>query len=115
MNLKKAQILRKDKYKDGLFVKKGELVEIDWEVKNLTNSDWPNNVTIECLPSSDIFINEQLTNLVLKKGEKSSISVKFYAPKEIIDKEVLDVNLCLFDETKTAIGEELKIKLTILE
>lgn len=113
MNVKKASNLNKDKYKDGVNVKKGELVELEWDVKNFTNSDWPNNVTVECLPTSDIIIDEQLAGVIIKSGQKAKLSVKFYAPRDTQGKAKLDVDFGLFEDTKTSIGDIFKAKLIV--
>uniref|UniRef100_A0A7S3NEU2 ZZ-type domain-containing protein n=1 Tax=Euplotes harpa TaxID=151035 RepID=A0A7S3NEU2_9SPIT len=115
MNKKMAMVLNKFDVQSGIIVKKGELVCLEWEVKNFTHNDWPEYVTIDCLPSSDIILNEQLANIRLKRGEKGKLNMKFYAPTETLDKMILDVNLCLFDELKNAIGEEVRIKLVLVE
>lgn len=90
---KRAQIMNKDLYKDGLVAKRGSLVNIEWEVKNFTNRDWSRDVIIVCLPTSDIIVNEQKSNLCLKGSEKGKVSFKFMLPRNTMKKEVLGVNL----------------------
>ena len=116
MLAKRAQILNKDKYKEAIMAKKGEEVHIEWDVKNFTNQDWSEDVIITCLPSSDIYINEQHTNLALKKASKGTIGVKFLAPTATHGKDILDIHLCLFDRINNKpIGEVLKVKLVVAE
>lgn len=111
---KRAQILKKDKYKDGVPISRGDLVHLDWEVKNLTSKSWSDNVTIECSDASDILINSQKINLQLKGGQKGTIEVSFRVPMDTNGLEKLDLYLYLFDQKdRQPIGDELKIKLCI--
>ena len=114
MMSKKAQILKKDKYKEGVPANKGELVHLEWEVKNLTSKAWSNNVTIECSNASDILIDSQKVNLQLKGAQKGTIEVDFKMPLDTEGRDELDLYLYLFDkEENKPIGEELKVKLCI--
>jgi len=90
---KRAQILNKDIYKEGLVAKRGEVVTIEWEVKNFTNREWSKDVIIVCLPTSDIIVNEQKVNICLKGSDKGKVSIKFIVPKNTNKKEILGVNL----------------------
>lgn len=116
MLAKRAQILKKDRFKDGIKAEKGKPVKIEWEVKNFTNQDWSDDVIILCLPSSDIYINEQRTNLSLKKAAKGAVGIEFILPKDTCGKDELFVDLALFDrKANKPIGEVLKVKLVITQ
>lgn len=112
IDAKKASILDKNKYKEGILVTKGQEVEISWKVKNFTNRAWSEDVIVMCLQTSDILLNEQKTTTCLDKGEKGQISIKFMAPRAAFGKDVLDANFLLFDRVENkAFGEEFKVKL----
>jgi hypothetical protein len=114
MNKKKAQILKKDEYMDGVPVNRGELVYLKWSVKNLTSNSWSDDVVIVCAESSDLRINEQKADLKLSSGEKGTMGIKFIMPKDTDGRKNLDLHLYLFDrETNTAIGEDFKVTLRI--
>lgn len=114
--LKRAQILNKDQFKDGLIAQRGHEVEIVWEVKNFTNREWSEDIIIVCLPSSDIIVNEQKVKLRLKGSEKGKVSMKFVVPKNTYRKEVIGVNLCLFDKVDNQfMGDELKVNLGLID
>lgn len=112
MNMKRAQILKKEKYRDGVPANKGEKVSLEWEVKNFTNNAWSDDVLIACSDNSDIKINDQKANLKLYGSERGKLNVDFIMPKDTNGLQQLDLFLYLFDRKENkAIGEELKVKL----
>lgn len=115
LDIKKAKILNSSSFEEGIMAKRGQEIEIKWLVKNFTNREWSDDVIIICLPSSDIIVNEQKVEECLRGGDKCSVSMKFVLPKNTGNKEILGVNLCLFDQVQNKyIGEELKVNLSLI-
>jgi hypothetical protein len=114
INAKKAQNLKKDKYKDGVPANHGELVTLSWEVKNLTNQPWSDNVILACSDTSDLKIGEQRVDMQLGSSEKGKIEVKFTMPNDTKGQDVMNLYLYLFDrEIKKPIGETFNAKLIV--
>lgn len=114
MCAKKATIMKKEDFKNGFPVSRGELVSLKWTVKNLTNQQWSDDVIIVCADSSDISINEQRVDLQLKGSEKGNLQVKFIMPKDTDGLDDVELNLYLFDgKVGKPMGEELKVMLRI--
>ena len=116
MMKKRAQILDKDKYKAGIPANKGELVTLSWEVKNMTNQKWSDNMIIACSNTSDLTMNEQRVNLKLGSNEKGTVVVKFMMPEDVKGKNNLNLILYLFDlENQKVIGEYFNAKLAVFK
>lgn len=114
MNAKRAQILKKDKYKVGVPANTNERITLDWEVKNLTNVAWSDDVIIVCHDNSDLKINDQRANLKLNPSEKGEIKIEFIMPSDTRGLKELNMSFFLLDrECNKAMGEELKVKLIV--
>lgn len=114
INAKKAQILKRDKYKDGVPANRGELVSLSWEVKNLTNQPWSADMILACSDTSDLKIDEKYLDMHLGSSEKGKIEVNFIMPKNTHGQDVMNLYLYLFDrEIQKPIGELFNAKLIV--
>lgn len=114
INIKKAQNMKKDKYKDGVPANRGELVSLSWEVKNLTNQPWSGDMILACSDASDLKIDEKYLDMNLGSSEKGIIEVNFIMPKNTHGQDVMNLYLYLFDrEIQKPIGELFNAKLIV--
>jgi len=112
MMQKRAQILTKDKYAEGIPANRGESVSLSWDVKNMTNQPWTKNMIIAVSNTSDLMMNEQRIDLQLGSNEKGTVEVNFIMPQELNGLKELKLSMYLFDlENQKPIGEIFYAKL----
>jgi hypothetical protein len=116
MQAKMAQVMKKDKYKDGVPANREDVISLSWEVKNLTAKKWSDQVYLICSDSSDIKINDTPLNFSLGSLEKGKIEVEFKMPKDTKGIDEIKLFLYLFDaEENKPIGEMMSAKFKIFK
>ena len=114
MMKKRAQNLNKDKYSNGIVVNTGELVKLSWEVKNMTNNPWSENMIMAVSNTSDLMLNEIRIENQLRSNEKGTVEVNFMMPKDLMRGQNLQLNMYLFDlDQQRPIGEFFTAKLVV--
>ncbi|CAI2362979.1 unnamed protein product [Moneuplotes crassus] len=109
---KKAQILNKERYREGVPFELGGFVTLNWEVKNMIHKAWSENMIFICSNDSDLTLNEQRIDSKLGAGQKGEINLKFKMPKDINGKVFLTLKMYLFDlDEQKAIGEPFVVNL----
>ncbi|CAI2363003.1 unnamed protein product [Moneuplotes crassus] len=111
-----ALIMNKQDYEKGVWCEKGDLVTLNFEIKNMSHLSWSNNIVLDCENDSDLLLERQKVNTQLRRGEEGNIEIKFLMLKNAGKRGVLKLKMYLGDMTaRKVFGEPIIVKLLQFE